>query len=125
MQINLITLRASNVPELGQFYQALGLSFMTEKHGNGPEHLACDMGNLTFEIYPCASPSSTAGMRLGFCVDELAASFANALHHGAECVSPPRQTSWGRYAVVKDPAGHLVELTQPTTAQTEVYDNEL
>ena len=110
--MNLIVLQSDDVWQLGEFYGALGLHFITERHGDGPEHLTCDLGQMTLEIYPGAGQSCTAGMRLGFGVSEVSASFARAMSRGGIAISDPRPGPWGKRAVVQDPAGHIVELTE-------------
>ncbi len=35
------------------FYETLGLNFILEKHGDGPEHFSCKIGEgLMLELYP-------------------------------------------------------------------------
>lgn len=114
MFLNLIVLRSYDVELLGQFYEALGMSFVREQHGSGPEHLACVTDGTTFEIYPCVEENTTQGMRIGFCVDQLSTQFSKAIAHGAEVLMPPRSSPWGERAVIRDPAGHVVELLRPT-----------
>lgn len=53
MNINLIVLYSYNHIAAKDFYEALGMDFKEEKHGNGPKHYAAVMDNGTvFEIYP-------------------------------------------------------------------------
>ncbi|MCK0472476.1 hypothetical protein [Halalkalibacter sp. APA_J-10(15)] len=49
--INLVVISSLNIEKSVTFYEALGLIFKKEQHGNGPEHYACEIGNLVFEIY--------------------------------------------------------------------------
>jgi lactoylglutathione lyase len=35
-----------------QFYETIGLDFVEERHGEGPEHYACDLQGMILEIYP-------------------------------------------------------------------------
>lgn len=112
MILNLLVLRSSAPHELAAFYEALGLSFVREQHGNGPEHLACSTRGAIFEIYPEQDGQSTRGTRIGFAVDDVDACFASALAGNAHPVRKPAAGPWGRRAVVRDPAGHVVELTQ-------------
>lgn len=112
MILNLLVLRTPDIDRLGRFYEALGLAFVRERHGNGPEHLASAEGGATLEIYPCTGKNETRGTRIGFRVQNVAAQFDRALALGGEAITPPRASDWGARAVVRDPAGHIVELLQ-------------
>ncbi|EGF91042.1 glyoxalase/Bleomycin resistance protein/Dioxygenase superfamily protein [Asticcacaulis biprosthecium C19] len=108
--LNLVVLRAKDVARLGQFYEALGLSFVRERHGSGPEHLAATAGGMTLEIYPWAQGRGTEGLRIGFQVDDVEMRLAAALAQGATLVTAFKDGPWGPRAVVTDPEGHIVEL---------------
>jgi lactoylglutathione lyase len=112
MILDLLVLRTSDVHGLGRFYEALGVDFVRERHGSGPEHLASAKGGATLEIYPCDGKHDTRGTRIGFRVRDVQAHFDRALTLGGEAISPPRSSDWGARAVVRDPAGHVVELLQ-------------
>ena len=112
MILNLLVLRSRAPHELAAFYEKLGLSFVSERHGDGPEHLACATQGAVFEIYPEREGQSTRGTRIGFAVDDVDASYACALAANAASVRRPAAGQWGRRAVVRDPGGHVVELTQ-------------
>ena len=49
---NLLVLRAADLAASRRFYEALGLEFVVERHGKGPEHLAASLGEFVFELYP-------------------------------------------------------------------------
>lgn len=110
--LSLLVLRAADPERLARFYSAFGLAFRTEKHGEGPLHWSCDLGGSVLEIYPASSRvPSTAGARLGFRVRSV----DEALQACGACgrvLSPPANGSWGYRAVVEDPEGHTVELTE-------------
>jgi predicted lactoylglutathione lyase len=66
---------------------------------------------LVFEIYPLTARSQpTTGMRIGFRVDSVDEIVPFLAKIGAEIVTPPTDSEWGRRAVVKDLDGHVVEL---------------
>src|SRR3546814_7493059 len=49
-----------------RFYEALGLQFRRERHGNGPEHLTAPLGAAVFELYPAdATTSRSEARRVG------------------------------------------------------------
>ena len=99
------------------FYRALGLAFTEEQHGNGPVHHSCDMGGTVLEIYPGTdgnAPDRRAGgaTMLGFRVASIDATLVDLQKLGASVITPPRDSQWGRRAVVADPDGRAVEITQ-------------
>lgn len=111
--LTLLVIRAADLGRAERFYNALGLSFTREKHGDGPEHLAADVGGAAFEVYPQGDSPGTAGVRLGFKVDALEEAVSAAEAAGGRVVTPPGPNPWGTglRAVVADPDGHRVELT--------------
>jgi lactoylglutathione lyase len=120
-RLNLVVLRSPNLDRAETFYQALGIMFSREKHGTGPEHLAAVLGDaasgeLVFEIYPQRDAMSTRDVRVGFAVASLEALVAVATATGGTLVSPISESPWGLRAVVADPDGHRVELSQITKA---------
>lgn len=49
-------------PDINQavaFFTQLGLTFVQEKHGDGPVHYACERNGIVFEIYPSTKPSGS------------------------------------------------------------------
>lgn len=45
-------LYTEDMQETLRFFSTFGMSFVKEKHGDGPEHYACQSGNRVLEIYP-------------------------------------------------------------------------
>lgn len=118
-RLNLLVLRARNPERLARFYGAFGLSFTPEQHGNGPEHQSCELGDSVLEIYPYQeSQGETTGARLGFQVDSIDRILA-ACSAEARVLSAPKLTQWGRRAVIQDPEGHKVELTEAASARIQ------
>jgi predicted enzyme related to lactoylglutathione lyase len=113
VSLNLVVLRSPDLPRAAEFYTCLGLQFTRHQHGNGPEHLAAELGGGVFELYPSPPDGpSTLGTRIGFSVPSLDATVATINEHGGTVISPPKDSQWGRRAVVADPDGHRVELLQ-------------
>jgi predicted enzyme related to lactoylglutathione lyase len=113
IEFNLVVIRASNLERATAFYRLLGLDFVKHRHGNGLEHFACDLGRVVFEIYPRTSEAdSTSATRLGFRVASVDAAIAELEKQGIMVISPPKNSPWGWRAVVTDPDGHKVELTE-------------
>lgn len=111
--LNLLVIRSADIEKSLQFYRWLGLEFIQHQHGSGPEHYACSLGELTFEIYPRIDlAQDTTATRIGFRVDGLNALIAFLQEHGVSIISPPKNSPWGLRAVVNDPDGHRVELVE-------------
>lgn len=112
--LNLVVIRSADMPKAAQFYQMLGLTFDKHRHGSGPEHFVCERGGIVFEIYPRKDETdATMAARLGFRVLSVDGIVEKLRQAGAEIVSAPKDSPWGRRAVVADPDGHRVELVEP------------
>ena len=115
VRCNLVVLRARDLDRARAFYGALGLEFVRHSHGSGPIHLASEMNGQVFEIYPLSNrDQSTTSVRVGFSVPSVDAALPALLAAGGELISSPKDSPWGRRAVVADPEGHRVELTSQT-----------
>ncbi len=111
--LNLVVLRCADMARGAEFYTRLGLKFTRHRHGNGPEHYAAELGGSVFEIYPLtADVPSTLGTRIGFSVPSLDDTLMAIADMPTAIISPPKDSPWGRRAVVADPEGHRVELVQ-------------
>jgi len=111
-QLNLVVIRAADIDRAAAFYRAIGLEFTRHAHGSGPEHYASESTEVVFEVYPARGNSPPTTMtRLGFRVDSVSDVVERLASMGAEIVSPPSDSPWGRQAVVIDFDGHRVELT--------------
>ena len=114
IQLNLVVIRSRNIDQAAMFYQQLGLSFIKHQHGTGLEHFASTVGCVTLELYPYTPGTvPTTATRLGFQVTSVDAVVSELKKHGASIISSPANSPWGRRAVVADPDGHRIELTQP------------
>jgi lactoylglutathione lyase len=113
IQFNLIVIRSVDLDRSVNFYQRLGLTFLKHRHGNGLEHFASTLGGVTFEIYPqTPKASTTIGTRLGFQVMNLDALMTTLSQANTQILMQPKDSEWGRRAVIADPDGHRIELTQ-------------
>jgi predicted enzyme related to lactoylglutathione lyase len=112
--LRLLVLRTKQLERLRDFYAPLGVSFVPERHGDGPLHYAGDLGGAVLELYPLdeGTPSSDPLTRIGFSVLDLTATLRGLEAVGGKVVSKPRETEWGLRAVVRDPDGRAVELYQ-------------
>lgn len=111
--LNLVVLRSPDLRRATEFYSRLGLQFTRHQHGGGPEHFAAEVGSSVFELYPLFPDGpSSLGTRIGFRVPSLESAIAALGEYPGCIISPPRNSEWGRRAVVADPDGHRVELLQ-------------
>ena len=124
--LGLIVLRASDLQHTLAFYALLGLDFVPEKHGNGPTHYACTLtesgqaptSGLVIEIYlgqagVAPTPKTAGATMLGFQVASLDQTLAQLTNFGAVLLSPLHSTTnYGCRAVVQDPDGRAIELTE-------------
>ena len=107
--LSLIVLRCNDLEASRTFFSALGAVFTPEKHGTGPPHYACTLGQVVFELYP-AGRRNISDLRLGFVVCDLARTLEQVRHIGGTVLSE----SAGQ-AVVVDPDGNRIQLTgEPT-----------
>lgn len=113
VELGLIVIRSEDIEATARFYETIGLEFELERHGKGPEHYAARIGSAIFEIYPVKG-EATRSIRLGFKVENVDETYSRLLDQGATIETSPSDSPWGRRAVVADPNGRLVELTQPT-----------
>lgn len=111
--MNLAVLRSPNIDRASEFYSEMGLLFTKHRHGSGPEHYASCVNGFIFEIYPLSKHPPTIGTRIGFSVDDVDSIVPMLVAIGAELISQPADSEWGRRAVIKDLDGHIVELLTP------------
>ena len=112
LTLNLVVLRCRDLETSARFYQKLGLSFLRHRHGQGPEHYSADLNGTIFELYPLASEGATSrATRIGFRVSSVDKALSS-LDESASIVSPAKTSEWGRRAVIADPDGHQIELTE-------------
>ena len=114
LSLNLVVIRATDLERARVFYEAIGLRFIPEKHGTGPEHFACDLNGVIIELYPRKStgPVAADAVRLGFVVADLEDIVKRVASIGGQINQPLSQSDWGLRAVVCDPDGYRVELTE-------------
>jgi lactoylglutathione lyase len=80
-----------------------GIGFASSRHVES--HL-----DLSFRRNESDGPP--AGFELEFAVDGVDAVFARAIEAGATSVWEPQDKAWGRSALIRDPDGLLVHLSQ-------------
>jgi predicted enzyme related to lactoylglutathione lyase len=111
--LNLVVLRSADIRRSAAFYTCLGLHFVQHRHGNGLEHFSAELPGTVFELYPISSDGqSTLGTRIGFRVPSVDAALAALSDYPGAVLTPARDSEWGRRAIIADPDGHRVELSQ-------------
>ena len=124
--VNLLVIRSEDIDRAVTFYEVIGLSFHKHSHGSGPEHYACERDGFVFEVYPLSPKQQpTIWTRLGFSVDDVDELVDALTRTGADIVSSPKDSEWGRRAVVKDLDGHTVELVEPNKREQNAAGNPL
>jgi len=113
MSLSLLVVHAKNIELTKEFYGRLGMDFIAEQHGRGPLHYAAKLGSLVFEIYPSQRETETAPLRFGFQILALDRTLELLREHGVRIITEPKDSAWGRRAVVEDPDGNRVELISP------------
>jgi len=113
ISLNLVVLRVPDIERAADFYSGLGLTFTKHAHGKGPEHYAAELGSMVFELYPQATEDATSRhTRIGFQVGDASATIQLLQEKGGKTISPLKDSPWGLRAVIDDPFGHRLELTQ-------------
>lgn len=86
-ELSLLVLYTDQLTRLLRFYEALGLDFTEERHGNGPIHFAVQLGTMVLELYPARGRQSSQpnrSLRLGFKVGSLDAVMGTLDSQGVE-----------------------------------------
>lgn len=113
-RLNLVVLRVTDLDQSRLFYEVLGLRFESHQHGSGPVHYAHEGQGWVFELYRATAENPvSASTRVGFSVTDLDGVIRKLRDLSpAKVVSEPKESPWGRRAVVADADGHRVELTE-------------
>jgi predicted enzyme related to lactoylglutathione lyase len=118
--LNLVVLRCADIHLAMAFYSKLGLKFTRHRHGAGVEHYSAELADLVFELYPQSGDGpSSIGTRIGFSVTSVDEAFQALADYPMAVISGPKDSEWGRRAIVADPDGHRIELLQ-SRAHTKV-----
>jgi catechol 2,3-dioxygenase-like lactoylglutathione lyase family enzyme len=66
-----------------------------------------------FEVYPCKGGTPVGGIRIGFQISSLDPTLRALRQQSVTIHTEPHDSPWGRRAVVEDPNGNRIELTEP------------
>jgi lactoylglutathione lyase len=120
LEVSSIVLFAADAEQTAAFYRALGIPLEGEDHGDGPVHLAADLGGVHFAIFQAGGdPASRApGWRAagsdfqGFFVASLDGAVGELRALGASILTEHETRPWGCRAIAEDPDGRAVEINQ-------------
>lgn len=114
VHLQLLVIKTHQPEVLAAFYTLLGIEFEYHQHGNGPFHYASKNGLPVMEIYPLPANVVMAdnSTRLGFGVAHLDTLITRLQQQHMPILTMPGQSEWGYRAVVQDPDGRKIELTE-------------
>jgi lactoylglutathione lyase len=113
ISLNLVVLRSPDIVRAAAFYTLLGLHFIQHRHGKGAEHFAAELPGGVFELFTQTADSPTTLVtRIGFAFPSVDSVIAALSEYPTAVVSAPKNSEWGRRAIVSDPDGHRVELIE-------------
>jgi lactoylglutathione lyase len=114
LSLNLLVLRFKDIDATRRFYERLGLAFVQEKHGAGPEHYASEQDGFVLELYPTAEGQMPDAVRIGFSTPFLADLSGDLRHDVDVKILKQPYTAGDRLVILlEDPDGRKVEVSQP------------
>lgn len=108
MNLNQVTLPATDVSASVQFYQALGLRLIVDSIPRYAR-LECPDGGSTLSVHHVPRPPDTEGVIVYLECEELDRTVSRLKESGLRFTHPPRDQRWlWREARLRDPAGNEV-----------------
>lgn len=111
-----LVLYAADLDAAARFYRAVGIPLQDEDHGEGPVHVAAELGDVHFALYAATGPGRalerrTAGASFaGVYVESLDDVLRDVTALGAPILSGHEVMPWGCRFVAQDPDGRPVEV---------------
>ena len=119
VEIASLVLFSVDLEQTAAFYRMIGLHLDDEDHGDGPRHLAADLGGVHFAIFAADDSAGRApqwresGSSFpGFYVASLDDTLAALAGSGVTVLTGHQVRPWACRAVVEDPDGRAVEINQ-------------
>ncbi|MBI4175711.1 MAG: hypothetical protein HY518_00765 [Candidatus Aenigmarchaeota archaeon] len=112
-RLDYIVLHSPDIDRLRTFYETmLDIDFAEEKHGIGPKHYSCKIGDVTLELYPAKQAANVPiiGIEVPD-VHEIVRRVGTEYLH-----KQPERTDHGHMAVLRDTDNrpiHLVDRKSP------------
>ena len=102
---------------LAAFYRdVLGIPLEAEDHEGTMPHWGCTLGDVHFAIHPVEdfpdSRAAVGAVKLAFTVFDLSSVVAELAQKDVQLLRPPEDTGYFLSAMLCDPDGNLIELTQ-------------
>jgi predicted enzyme related to lactoylglutathione lyase len=122
--LSAVLIYSEDAERLARFYRdVLAVPLEEEKHGDGPLHYGCELGDVHFAIHPATDRLvPTVGgprFRLAFTVFSTEALLERLARHGVSPVTGPTKTPFATFTAITDPDGNYVELTELSDAWFE------
>lgn len=112
MSLKFLTLYANQLDQTVAVYEALGLTFEEEKHGDGPVHFSHSTRDLIVEIYPADGRSVEETMMVGFEVENLETVKTILFERGATILKDVAVVNGALRMILKDPDGRKLYVQQ-------------
>ena len=114
VRVSYLSINCTDWQACRTFYEALGVTFVEEEHPGVPLHLTGEVGGAVLELHGPAARGGAIGpgFRLGFDVADVRAAVDALVAAGGVLQRAPAAGPWGVRAVVIDPDGRRVELTE-------------
>lgn len=110
-----ITITTMHLQDMLKFYQIIGFDFKTNKIDKGGVIYRAVHSGVEFSLYSIenAQKVQIPNLQLGFRVTDLEKSVAQLNQvSGAMCILDPTEMPDGKKAIMIDPDGHSIELTE-------------
>ena len=114
-----LTLYSRKTEQTKAFYAAVGVDLLEERHGNGPLHMAAELGILALEVFDAAeSGLGEFGTVLGLPVVDLDAVCERLEALGVPVIRGIGLAGGYRRAVYRDPDGRAVYIYHSPSGET-------
>jgi catechol 2,3-dioxygenase-like lactoylglutathione lyase family enzyme len=107
--LNLLVLRCRDLDASRTFYEALGCSFVSHRHGSGPVHYAHETDDFVLELYPAPTPDYADKTGFGFSTNQIW-HLREILADSGLAPGPIEHRPWGVTFVIRDPDGRRIEI---------------
>lgn len=111
--VSLLVIRSDNMDRLAAFYTALGFNFVKHSHPPCGEHYSTNDKSCVFEICQRKDGQrATTNVFFGLNVFSVGDSVELAVANGGAVVRSLEDSEWGCTAIIRDPDGHRVMLSE-------------
>lgn len=110
--VQTVTIRTAKAKEVGLFFRSLGLAVSRQTGVDGRSLLTAKCTGLTLMIVPDQQPSDPTETTLNFAVDSLNSALDAAMSNHGQLAMKAFETQWGRRAIVADPDGRRLVITE-------------